>query len=78
LSYAIASLPAQLPSQGPFVGSMDSGVVNVHEIVDEEDTFVHQFPCGDFHQFNISETESCSVLIQKFALPPKRDETSTQ
>jgi hypothetical protein len=31
----------------PFVGKHDSEEVNVHEIVDEEDIFVNQFPCGD-------------------------------
>jgi hypothetical protein len=50
MSCAIATspLPALRPSQGaPLLESMDSEEVNVHEIVDEEDTFVNQFPCGD-------------------------------
>jgi hypothetical protein len=37
-----------LPSQGaPLLESVDSGEVTVHEIVDEKDTFVNQFLCGD-------------------------------
>jgi hypothetical protein len=57
-------LPALLPSQGaPLLESMDSGEVNVHEIVDEEDTFVNQFPCGDLTSQKLKAARSTLLTL---------------
>jgi hypothetical protein len=50
----------------------NSGEVNLHEIVDEEDTFVHQFSCGDLTSPKVFDSFENQRSLQK------RDKTSTQ